>query len=355
MSAVIACQLHPHRSRTNLETTDGISKRVRAADLLFSFTSGRAARRMACAVRSRGRAGLRSCADRQPLRAGTGWSRAGCRQSRAGCIPCSRPQQPATEAIRTLADAARQHGLSLAGRSGDRPDGRGRRAVRRACRLVPSVRIGRGAARSAPCASRGQRRVCELQRRGQHAPRWSAGGPSNCWRSPKPAWAASASIRRIACRPPSGGNLATRCARQHPDVRFLAATPGLARGDLLGLEGAGFDSVFSSVRWWDFRASWMVGGACRARAHRRADRLSRSALRHPPRRRPRRRARRRHRRTGLPARAVRVGLDRHRLDDADGLRVRHRRTDVANARRRRAVRARCSGEAHSICPSASRM
>lgn len=45
---------------------------------------------------------------------------------------------------------------------------------------------------------------------------------------------------------------------KHPEVRFLAATPGLARGDLLGLEGAGFDSVFSSVRWWDFRASWMV-------------------------------------------------------------------------------------------------
>ena len=45
---------------------------------------------------------------------------------------------------------------------------------------------------------------------------------------------------------------------QHPDVRFLAATPGLARDDLLGLAGAGFDSVFSSVRWWDFRSSWMV-------------------------------------------------------------------------------------------------
>jgi starch synthase (maltosyl-transferring) len=45
---------------------------------------------------------------------------------------------------------------------------------------------------------------------------------------------------------------------KHPDVRFLAATPGLARGDLLGLADAGFDSVFSSVRWWDFRSSWMV-------------------------------------------------------------------------------------------------
>jgi len=44
----------------------------------------------------------------------------------------------------------------------------------------------------------------------------------------------------------------------HPNVRFLAATPGLARSDLSGLDGAGFDSVFSSVRWWDYRASWMV-------------------------------------------------------------------------------------------------
>lgn len=45
---------------------------------------------------------------------------------------------------------------------------------------------------------------------------------------------------------------------KYPDVRFLAATPGLSRGDLPALEGAGFDSVFTSVRWWDFRSSWMV-------------------------------------------------------------------------------------------------
>ncbi|NYH26456.1 maltotransferase domain-containing protein [Paraburkholderia bryophila] len=45
---------------------------------------------------------------------------------------------------------------------------------------------------------------------------------------------------------------------RHPHVRFLAATPGLSRGDLPALDGAGFDSVFTSVRWWDFRSSWMV-------------------------------------------------------------------------------------------------
>ncbi|MEX3637950.1 maltotransferase domain-containing protein [Paraburkholderia sp. BR14427] len=45
---------------------------------------------------------------------------------------------------------------------------------------------------------------------------------------------------------------------KHPHMRFLAATPGLARGDLPGLEAAGFDSAFSSARWWDFRSSWMA-------------------------------------------------------------------------------------------------
>jgi starch synthase (maltosyl-transferring) len=45
---------------------------------------------------------------------------------------------------------------------------------------------------------------------------------------------------------------------RHPGTRFLASTPGLARSDLAALEGAGFDSVFSSVRWWDFRAEWLL-------------------------------------------------------------------------------------------------
>ncbi|HTI19050.1 MAG TPA: maltotransferase domain-containing protein [Trinickia sp.] len=45
---------------------------------------------------------------------------------------------------------------------------------------------------------------------------------------------------------------------RHPDARFLAATPGLSRSDLAQLAGVGFDSVFSSLRWWDFRADWLV-------------------------------------------------------------------------------------------------
>ncbi len=45
---------------------------------------------------------------------------------------------------------------------------------------------------------------------------------------------------------------------RHPDTRWLAATPGLARDEIARLEGAGFDSVFSSLRWWDFSAGWLV-------------------------------------------------------------------------------------------------
>ena len=41
------------------------------------------------------------------------------------------------------------------------------------------------------------------------------------------------------------------------DARLLASTPGLTRADLAGLAHAEFDSVFSSVRWWDFREDWL--------------------------------------------------------------------------------------------------
>jgi len=40
-------------------------------------------------------------------------------------------------------------------------------------------------------------------------------------------------------------------------VRMLASTPGLSRGDLASLVHARLDSVFSSIRWWDFREDWL--------------------------------------------------------------------------------------------------
>ncbi len=43
-----------------------------------------------------------------------------------------------------------------------------------------------------------------------------------------------------------------------PDVRFMAWTPGLSFERRSALVGAGFDAVFSSLRWWDCRATWLI-------------------------------------------------------------------------------------------------
>ncbi len=41
-------------------------------------------------------------------------------------------------------------------------------------------------------------------------------------------------------------------------TRFLAWTPGMDAAAVEALAGMGFDATFSSLRWWDFRAGWMV-------------------------------------------------------------------------------------------------
>jgi starch synthase (maltosyl-transferring) len=51
-----------------------------------------------------------------------------------------------------------------------------------------------------------------------------------------------------------------------PDCRFLAWTPGLNPAQLEGLAGAGFDGVFSSLPWWDYRAPWLLDEYVRLRA-----------------------------------------------------------------------------------------
>jgi starch synthase (maltosyl-transferring) len=45
---------------------------------------------------------------------------------------------------------------------------------------------------------------------------------------------------------------------RHPEAKFLAWTIAIARQDVVRLADAGFDSVFSSLRWWDYRSSWLV-------------------------------------------------------------------------------------------------
>ncbi|CAM3422208.1 Alpha-1,4-glucan:maltose-1-phosphate maltosyltransferase [Bordetella sputigena] len=43
-----------------------------------------------------------------------------------------------------------------------------------------------------------------------------------------------------------------------PDTRFLAWTPGLNPEQTGQLAGAGFDGVFSSLPWWDYRSPWLM-------------------------------------------------------------------------------------------------
>jgi starch synthase (maltosyl-transferring) len=49
-----------------------------------------------------------------------------------------------------------------------------------------------------------------------------------------------------------------RLRGENPDSLFLAWTPGLSQSEVVGLAGCGFDFGFSSVRWWDGKASWLV-------------------------------------------------------------------------------------------------
>jgi starch synthase (maltosyl-transferring) len=42
------------------------------------------------------------------------------------------------------------------------------------------------------------------------------------------------------------------------DCRFFAETLGCTPDQVLGLRGAGFDYLFNSAKWWDFRAPWLL-------------------------------------------------------------------------------------------------
>ncbi|MCY1198520.1 Alpha-1,4-glucan:maltose-1-phosphate maltosyltransferase [compost metagenome] len=60
--------------------------------------------------------------------------------------------------------------------------------------------------------------------------------------------------------------LATTLRRHHPGLRLLAWAAGLAPAALAGLRDAGFDGLFSSLPWWDFKAEWLADEDARLRA-----------------------------------------------------------------------------------------
>ncbi|GAA4334960.1 alpha-1,4-glucan--maltose-1-phosphate maltosyltransferase [Pigmentiphaga soli] len=59
---------------------------------------------------------------------------------------------------------------------------------------------------------------------------------------------------------PAAGWRALRARRDGgglADCRLAAWTPGVPRAALAGLREAGFDTVFGSLAWWDFRSGWL--------------------------------------------------------------------------------------------------
>jgi starch synthase (maltosyl-transferring) len=77
------------------------------------------------------------------------------------------------------------------------------------------------------------------------------------------AWLDSG-VAGFLCRAPASvlvqgwQELKSRVRALYPDCLFLAWTPGLTPRQLEALADSGFDAVFGSVSWWDYRAPWLV-------------------------------------------------------------------------------------------------
>ncbi|KMQ80728.1 Alpha-amylase [Candidatus Burkholderia pumila] len=52
--------------------------------------------------------------------------------------------------------------------------------------------------------------------------------------------------------------LSAAVREKHADTKWLAWTVGLTRHDIHGLTDAGFDAVFASTRWWDYKSAWLI-------------------------------------------------------------------------------------------------
>lgn len=50
----------------------------------------------------------------------------------------------------------------------------------------------------------------------------------------------------------------TAARADHPDVMFFAETLGCQPKEVLQLKAAGFDYLFNSSKWWDFRSDWLM-------------------------------------------------------------------------------------------------
>ncbi len=60
--------------------------------------------------------------------------------------------------------------------------------------------------------------------------------------------------------------LAAAARRGRPAAQLIAWAPGLTPESLTALRGAGFDALFSSLPWWDFKSGWLAEEDARLRA-----------------------------------------------------------------------------------------
>ena len=250
---------HPRHRRTTLEkTNDGKPSRqscVRAAYLFHRSASRRTRSRLARAVRARGRAGLRSRADRLAVRAG---------RKRATRQVVAR-SSPAASRLRTDAAAQptacassptprRQHGLTLlvdlvidrVSADGGALSARTRTgSIRSKAQRRGSIRAMRRARTTSPM------RTSTTPRPRNTSPN---GGRASC------SLLADAGIGGFRFDSPHRvpahvwRRLGAARARAHPETRLLACDASASRATICTVSpSAGFDAVFSSVRWWDFR------------------------------------------------------------------------------------------------------
>lgn len=92
-----------------------------------------------------------------------------------------------------------------------------------------------------------------------------AGGAAfiEAWERRLGDWA-RAGVAGFRCRVPSAlakedwRRLIDHVRLLRPRCHFMAWTPGLSAQQVSRLEGAGFDATFSSLPWWDYRATWLV-------------------------------------------------------------------------------------------------
>ena len=86
---------------------------------------------------------------------------------------------------------------------------------------------------------------------------------ADLWRTVLGLWIA-AGVEAFMCRTPERlparfwRALIDQLRAAEPSLRWLAWTPGLAAGTVSTLTAAGFDTVCSSLAWWDGKAAWLV-------------------------------------------------------------------------------------------------